>query len=337
MPGTRVVAGATSHVVGFELGAAGMNGCGPARTRSTTADGQLDLAAARWAVEAAEHHWVPVSALFVENTHMASGGVPWSLEALDEVAGLGLPVHLDGARLFNAEVATGISAATFAERATTLMCCLSKGLGAPVGSLLAGPAELMERARHERKRLGGAMRQAGVLAAPGLVALRDHVDRLADDHARARRLAEAVAERWPGALDPDAVLTNIVCWDHPAPLRGAGPPGGRRACWAARSGPTACGSSPTSTSTTTASSGPVGRSPRRPDRASDRADGAAAPAQPPQRLRLGYSRSCRHSPMARSTSTATTATPAAASTAPTTAPMAGATEESLVVWRSTKP
>jgi threonine aldolase len=218
VPGTRVVAGATSHVVGFEHGAAGINGVAqlhPIDDRS----GQLDLAAARWAVGAAEHHWVPVSALFVENTHMAAGGVPWPLEALDEVVGLGLPVHLDGARLFNAEVATGISAATFAERATTLMCCLSKGLGAPVGSLIAGPAELMDQARHERKRLGGAMRQAGVLAAPGLVALRDHVDRLADDHARARRLGEAVAARWPGALDPETVLTNIVCWDHPAPLR----------------------------------------------------------------------------------------------------------------------
>ena len=160
------VAGATSHVVGFELGAAGVNGVAQLHPIDDRL-GQLDLAAARWAVEAAEHHWVPVSALFVENTHMAAGGVPWSLEALDEVAGLGLPVHLDGARLFNAEVATGIGAAAFAGRATTLMCCLSKGLGAPVGSLIAGPAELMERARHERKRLGGAMRQAGVLAAPG--------------------------------------------------------------------------------------------------------------------------------------------------------------------------
>jgi len=218
VPGTRVVAGATSHVVGFELGAAGVNGVAQLHPIDDRL-GQLDLAAARWAVEAAEHHWVPVSALFVENTHMAAGGVPWSLEALDEVAGLGLPVHLDGARLFNAEVATGIGAAAFAGRATTLMCCLSKGLGAPVGSLIAGPAELMERARHERKRLGGAMRQAGVLAAPGLVALRDHVDRLAEDHERARRLGQAVADRWPGALLPEAVLTNIVCWDHPAPLR----------------------------------------------------------------------------------------------------------------------
>ena len=99
--------------------------------------------------------------------------------------------------------------------ATTVMCCLSKGLGAPVGSLLAGSAALIGRAREERKRLGGAMRQAGVLAAPGLVALHDHVARLADDHARAQRLAESIAERWPGSVDPARVRTNIVVAGHP--------------------------------------------------------------------------------------------------------------------------
>jgi threonine aldolase len=217
-PGTRVVAGATSHVVGFELGAAGTNA--PAQLHPVPdTTGTLDLVATRWAIEAAEHHWVPVSAVFVENTHMFSGGVPWSLAALDEVAALGRPVHMDGARLFNAEVATGEPAAEHAARATTVMCCLSKGLGAPVGSLLAGPASLIALARQERKRLGGGMRQAGVLAAPGLLALEQNVERLALDHARARRLAEAVADRWPGALDPASVRTNLVCWDHPAPSK----------------------------------------------------------------------------------------------------------------------
>jgi threonine aldolase len=117
---------------------------------------------------------------------------------------------MDGARLFNAAVATGIDAAQYAARASIVMTCLSKGLGAPVGSLLAGTADDIERARLERKRLGGSMRQVGVLAAPGLVALRENVDRLADDHRRARQLAEAVADRWPGALDPARVRTNIV-------------------------------------------------------------------------------------------------------------------------------
>src|SRR4029077_14836447 len=105
----------------------------------------------------------------------------------------------DGARLWHAEVATGIPVADYAACATTVMCCLSKGLCAPVGSVLAGPLDVMAAARTERSRLGGGMRQAGVIAAAGLVALRTMVERLADDHRRARRLAEAVAERWPDA------------------------------------------------------------------------------------------------------------------------------------------
>jgi threonine aldolase len=145
---------------------------------------------------------------------MPSGGVPWSLDRLQAIAALGLPIHLDGARLFNAEVATGVAAAEFAACATTVMCCLSKGLCAPIGSLLAGPADLIAQARVERKRLGGGMRQVGVIAAAGLVAL-TMVDRLRDDHERARRLAEAVAERWPAAgLDADRVQTNIVVFHH---------------------------------------------------------------------------------------------------------------------------
>jgi threonine aldolase len=95
------------------------------------------------------------------------------------------------------------------------MCCLSKGLGAPVGSLLAGPEDVMRRARGERKRLGGAMRQAGVLAAPGLIALRENVDLLAEDHERARLIAEAVANRWPDAIDPERVRTNLVVFRPP--------------------------------------------------------------------------------------------------------------------------
>ncbi len=218
VPGTRVVAGATQHVVGYEVAAAAMNASVQLHPVPDD-DGVLDGTVVASAIEAAQHHWPPVSAVFVENTHMAAGGIPWSLGALDEVAALGLPVHLDGARLFNAEVATGVSAAEFAARATLVTCCLSKGLGAPVGSLIAGPAELMARARVERKRLGGGMRQAGVLAAPGLIALRDHVARLADDHSRARALAEAVATRWPGSLEPTRVVTNIVIWRHPDPAK----------------------------------------------------------------------------------------------------------------------
>jgi threonine aldolase len=125
---------------------------------------------------------------------------------------------MDGARLFNAEAATGVSAARWAEPATTVMCCLSKGLCAPVGSLLAGPEDVIAEGRLARKRLGGGMRQAGVLAAPGLVALAQMIDRLPEDHARAARLAEGVARRWPRCgLDPARVRTNIVTFTHPEP------------------------------------------------------------------------------------------------------------------------
>jgi threonine aldolase len=150
---------------------------------------------------------------------LASGGRPWPLERFAAVVATGVPVHLDGARLFNACVATGVDAADYGRRATTVTACLSKGLGAPVGSLLAGPTELIDRARLERKRMGGTLRQVGVLAAAGLVALDTMVDRLADDHARARRLAEAVAERWPeSGCDPAEVHTNIVLFSHPSPV-----------------------------------------------------------------------------------------------------------------------
>ena len=149
---------------------------------------------------------------------MLSGGTPWDVEDLRALASaIGeRSLHLDGARLFNAVVATGISAAEYAQPATTVMTCLSKGLCAPVGSLLAGPATLMERARAERKRLGGAMRQAGFLAAAGLVALDTMIERLKDDHAHARQLAELFAVAFPESnYDPSTCQTNIVSFDHP--------------------------------------------------------------------------------------------------------------------------
>jgi threonine aldolase len=191
----------------------------PVQVHTVDDDGGLpSIDDVRGAIEAAEHHYPEVSAVFVENTHIGSGGTPWTEDALAPIAALGKPVHLDGARLFNASVATGRPAASLAAPATTVMSCLSKGLAAPVGSLLAGPAPLMDQARLERKRLGGAMRQAGIIAAAGIVALETMVERLADDHVRARRLADAVFRRWPGAgLDPDSVRTNVVVFRHADP------------------------------------------------------------------------------------------------------------------------
>ena len=218
-PGTAVVAGRRQHIVSYEYGAAALNS-GVQFIGLDDRDGMLSAAEVHQARQAADHHQPSVSLVSVENTHMAASGAPWTsagLASLVEAAGP-VPIHMDGARLFNAEAATGVSAAQWASPVTTVMCCLSKGLCAPVGSVLAGEENVMEQARLERKRLGGGMRQAGVLAAPGLVALRDMVERLPEDHRRAARLAEAVATRWPGCgLDPASVRTNIVTFGHPEP------------------------------------------------------------------------------------------------------------------------
>lgn len=217
--GTVVLAGRRQHVVVYENGAGARNAAVQFAPLDDD-DGMLRADEVAWWVEAAAHHYPVPGMVCVENTHLPASGVAWELARLRDVvdAGRGLPVHMDGARLFNAEVATGVAAAAYAAHATTVMCCLSKGLAAPVGSLLAGPADLIAAARRERQRLGGGMRQAGILAAAGLVALDRMVDRLVDDHRRARVLADAVADRWPdGGCEPERVRTNIVTWQHPRP------------------------------------------------------------------------------------------------------------------------
>jgi len=214
--GTAVVAGRRQHVVAYEYGAAPRNAGIQFHTLNDS-DGMLvgaEIAAAR---EAASYHQPAVSLVSIEHSHMAASGALWSMERLNAAvhAAGRVPVHMDGARLFNAEAATGISAAEWAAPVTTVMCCLSKGLCAPVGSVLAGPSDVIGQARLERKRLGGGMRQAGVLAAPGLLALTDMVGRLPDDHVRASKLAETVAGRWPSCgLDPASIRTNIVIFHH---------------------------------------------------------------------------------------------------------------------------
>jgi len=219
--GDLAVAGRHQHIVIYEEGATAAN-AGVQVHPVDDEDGFVSVSDVRWAIEAAEHHHPHVGLVCIENTHMPSGGTPWPLEVIEAVvvAAGTVPVHMDGARLFNAEVATGVEASRMAAPVTTVMSCLSKGLCAPVGSVLAGPADVIAAARRERQRLGGAMRQAGVIAAAGLVALRTMVERLAEDHARARRLAAAVAERWPDAgLDPERVPTNIVVFRHRDPDR----------------------------------------------------------------------------------------------------------------------
>jgi threonine aldolase len=220
-PGDAVVAGAHQHVVRYEAGAAPLNS---GITWLTLADhaGELDPEQVEEQILAAAHHQPQVAAIAIEDTHMAAGGAIWEAGGLRALGDVGarhrVPIYLDGARLWHAAVASGEPMSARAGLATMLTCCLSKGLGAPIGSVLAGPADLMDQAVIERKRLGGAMRQAGVVAAAGLVAMRDGVDRLARDHDRARRLAAALGERWPDSgLDPKSVASNIVIFRHDNP------------------------------------------------------------------------------------------------------------------------
>jgi threonine aldolase len=155
----------------------------------------------------------------IENTHNSSGGRTWSLAQIDAVAEAArehdLRMHLDGARLVNAAVALGVPPAEIGKRFDAVTLCLSKGLGCPLGALIAGSAELMIAARRGKHLFGGAMRQAGIIAAAGLYALDHHVERIADDHARARRLAEGLAALPGVELDPATVQTNIVIFAVP--------------------------------------------------------------------------------------------------------------------------
>ncbi|MFA5885617.1 MAG: GntG family PLP-dependent aldolase [Acidimicrobiia bacterium] len=213
-PGTEVGCAARAHVLRHESGGAAAN-WGIQLRPFADERGVIDAAAIDAAAADQRHHLPPFVALTIENTAMAASGRPWRADELAAVVDAtrrhGLGLHVDGARIWNASVATGRAPGELAAGADTVMFCLSKGLGAPVGSVLCGRADLVARARDLRHRLGGAMRQAGVLAAAGIVALETMVERLADDHARARHLADALADRFPGSVDPATVETNIVC------------------------------------------------------------------------------------------------------------------------------
>lgn len=207
--GTEVLCPAAAHVYRYEAAAAPLNSAVQMHPLWDVPDG---IAAA---IAGVDHHLPSVSMLVLENTYMAASGAPL---AADEVATLcgaarrgGLRVHVDGARIWNAAIALGTSPAELCAATDTVMFCLSKGLGAPVGSLLCGPSDVIADARAQRARFGGAMRQAGVIAAAGIVALETMVDRLAEDHLRARTLADAMAEHWPRSVEPSTVRTNIVC------------------------------------------------------------------------------------------------------------------------------
>jgi threonine aldolase len=213
-PGTEVLCAARAHVFRYEAAAAAWNSALQLHPFPDD-DGLLDAGALDETVQDAGHHSPAVSLIAIENTHMPTCGRPWRVEEVATVGTVGqrhgVALYCDGARIWNASVALGVPARDLVAPAAAVMFCVSKGLGAPVGSVLCGSRELIREAREHRQRLGGAMRQAGVIAAAGLVALDTMIERLADDHRRARRLGEAVAERWPGSVEPDAVETNMVC------------------------------------------------------------------------------------------------------------------------------
>ena len=209
--GDAAIAARDAHMVLYEsAGAAALAGVQLVEIGSGGSFGPEDL---RAAVYPADDHFPRTTALLVENTHNRSGGRVFPFEHLRQVTdlarALGLRCHMDGARIWNAEAASGIPAARWAESFDTVSFCLSKGLGAPVGSLLLGSRELIRRAHRYRKQQGGGMRQAGILAAAGIFALEQNRKRLGEDHANARRLAAGLAEI-PGVAVPEPPESNIV-------------------------------------------------------------------------------------------------------------------------------
>jgi threonine aldolase len=212
--GHLVAAGAGAHVASTEvMTSAALSGIAP-RTAETPR-GWMTAEIAGRLLEADEFYDVEiVDLLAVENTAGHAGGTVMPVEEMRRIRKValeaGVPIHLDGARIFKAAVAAGADVSEWTREADTMMFCVSKGLGAPIGSLLCGPAEVMREARRLKILFGGAWRQAGVMAAAGFVALEEGPRRLHEDHARARRLAEGLAEAFPGSVDLDRVETNMV-------------------------------------------------------------------------------------------------------------------------------
>jgi len=212
--GDEIILGDRSHTYLHEAGGVSALGGIHPHTVPNQPDGTLDPQSILGAIRALDDHFPTSRLIILENTHNMSGGSPLGLDYLQQVGNLarehGLRLHIDGARIFNAAVALGRTAAELAAPADSITFCLSKGLCAPVGSLLCGSSEFIRQARRTRKQLGGGMRQAGILAAAGIVALERMVDRLAEDHQRAQRLAEGL-RHIPGIqVEQDPPPTNMV-------------------------------------------------------------------------------------------------------------------------------
>ena len=215
--GDEFIVGDQAHIFYYEQGGSAQVGGIHPRTVANRPDGTLDLEAVAHAIRADDVHFPRSRLIALENTHNRCNGTPLPPEYLGEVAALaaghGLKVHVDGARIFNAAAALGVTVRQLAEDADSLSFCLSKGLAAPVGSLVCSDTHFIMQARRHRKVLGGGMRQAGVLAAAGIVALETMADRLGEDHANARQLAEGLAPHRAVRIAPAAIRTNIVYID----------------------------------------------------------------------------------------------------------------------------
>lgn len=215
-PGDEIILDANAHIYCYEAGA-------PAALAGVQVSlldgqrGQFTAAQLEAALPPRDDHFAPPSLVCVENTHNRGGGAVYPMDSLRAIRDIardgGVPLHMDGARVFNAGAASDTPVAEIARPASTLSFCLSKGLGAPFGSLVAGPKDLIEEARRYRQVFGGGMRQAGIMAAAGRYALKHNVERLPEDHARAGRLAEGLAAI-PGVTLPFGITpTNIVVFD----------------------------------------------------------------------------------------------------------------------------
>ncbi|MBA7486723.1 L-allo-threonine aldolase [subsurface metagenome] len=224
-PGNEILLGSEAHMFWYEVGGASALGGVVMRTVPNDQDGRMDPDAIAGAIRSKNIHFSPTTLLCLENTHNRCGGAVLTPEYTSTVAGLvheyGLQVHLDGARIFNAAVALDIPASELAKPADSVCFCLSKGLSAPVGSLLCGTREFVEKARKWRKMMGGGMRQAGVIAVAGIVALQKMVSRLAVDHDNARHLAHGLACIPSIVIHPEKVQTNIVIFEPPTTIPGA--------------------------------------------------------------------------------------------------------------------
>jgi threonine aldolase len=218
-PGMEVVIEERGHIYNYEMAAmSAVSGTLARPVRSQDGTGILNWPEIEAGIHVGGAYYVaPTGLVALENSHNLAGGTVYRSKRIEEISGkahaMKLPVHLDGARIFNASAAVGESVAELSRSVDSVMFCLSKGLGAPVGSMLLGSRAFIDEARVWRKILGGGMRQAGVLAAAGLVALEDSPGLLPQDHANARRLAEGLAEISGIRIDPEQVVTNIVLFD----------------------------------------------------------------------------------------------------------------------------